>query len=121
MGEILYENPLSCAADLEGFRAEGSLRMSFDEGCLRLDSVRSPEDGQAANYVLWCPVEFPDHIRISWKFRPLSQPGLAMIWFSATACSGGSIFDPSLNTREGLYPQYHHGDINAYHLSDFRR
>ncbi len=32
-----------------------------------------------------------------------------------------TLFDPSLAPRAGEYNQYHHGDINAYHLSYFRR
>ena len=44
-----------------------------------------------------------------------------MIFFSAAGRSGEDLFSPSLAERTGEYIQYHHGDINAFHLSFFRR
>ncbi len=120
-GQVIYENPLRCKEDLEGFVAEGDLRVTFPEGCMRLESVRDPNEGQAANYLFWCPEVFPDHIKIEWKFKPLNEPGLAMMFFAAKGKHGGSIFDPSLAVRRGEYPQYNHGDINTFHLAYFRR
>ena len=35
--------------------------------------------------------------------------------------NGKDIFDNGLAQRTGEYPQYHHGDINAFHVSYFRR
>lgn len=35
--------------------------------------------------------------------------------------NGEDVFDPALKPRTGIYDQYHHGDINAFHLSYFRR
>ncbi|MBQ8136919.1 MAG: DUF1961 family protein, partial [Clostridia bacterium] len=54
-------------------------------------------------------------------FRPLREPGLAMLFFAASGRDGRDLFDPSLQKRTGEYVQYHHGDINAFHLSFFRR
>ena len=51
----------------------------------------------------------------------LREPGLAMLFFAACGKEGSSLFDPSLTPRTGEYAQYHHGDINAFHLSFFRR
>ncbi len=34
---------------------------------------------------------------------------------------GQELFDNSLQTRSGIYNQYHHGDINTFHLSYYRR
>ncbi|MDE7254479.1 MAG: YesU family protein [Acetatifactor sp.] len=28
------------------------------------------EKWQKANYVLWCPEDFPENVRIEWKFQP---------------------------------------------------
>lgn len=120
-GKIIYENPFRCEADIEGFIREGDLKVSFGNDCMQIESVRSAEEGQAANYLFWCPEVFPDHIRIEWEFRPLNEPGLAMMFFSARAKDGGSIFSPELAPRRGEYVQYNHGDINTYHLSYFRR
>ncbi|MCG8373147.1 MAG: YesU family protein, partial [Balneolales bacterium] len=43
------------------------------------------------------------------------------IFFAAKGVNGEDLFDTSLNKRNGIYPQYHSGDINTYHLSYFRR
>lgn len=120
-GQVIYENPLCCESDIEGFVREGDLKVSFENGCMQLESVRDPNEGQAANYLFWCPEVFPDHIKIEWKFHPLNEPGLAMMFFSALSKNGNSIFEPGLAERRGEYPQYNHGDINTYHLAYFRR
>lgn len=44
-----------------------------------------------------------------------------MIFFSAQARDGSDIFNESLQKRTGEYEMYHHGDINTFHLSYFRR
>jgi len=40
------------------------------------------------------------------------------MFFSATSCNGGSIFDTP--PRTGKYEQYYDGDINAFHVSYYR-
>jgi hypothetical protein len=119
--ELLYENPLSSVGDLAGFRLEGESAMSFPMGRLRLENVLDEEEGQRANFVLWCPEGFPDHIMVSWDFWPIREPGLCMLFFSAGGRQGEDLFDPRLAARSGEYKQYHHGDIHAYHVSYFRR
>ena len=119
--EVIYQNPLACAADLNGFVAEGDAAWSFPRGAWRIEGLRDPGEGQAANVVNWCPEDFPDHIRISWDFRPIQEPGLAILFFAAKGRDGESVLDPSLAKREGPYDQYHHGDIDALHVSYFRR
>ena len=44
-----------------------------------------------------------------------------MMFFAARGKHGEDIFDENLKTRNGMYDQYHHGDINSYHVSYFRR
>ncbi|MDF2648503.1 MAG: hypothetical protein K0Q73_4308, partial [Paenibacillus sp.] len=34
---------------------------------------------------------------------------------------GEDLFDSRLSVRTGVYDQYHHGDIDAFHVSYFRR
>ncbi len=119
--ETLYDNPLRDADDVAGFVMEGDGAVSFPMDRLRLDHRADPEQGQAANIVYWCPEPFPDHIRITWDFRPLRDPGLAILFFAAVGHHGKDLFDPSLATREGPYDQYHHGDLDALHVSYFRR
>lgn len=117
----LYSNPLASADDVRDFRAEGDLAMSFPQKRLRLESTRDAADGQAANIVLWCPETFAAPVRIRWNFWPVHEPGLAICFFAAAGRHGEDLFDPSLAARTGPYDQYHSGDINAYHVSYFRR
>ena len=120
-GSLLYENPLANASDVADWIAEGEPVMSFPQGCLRLENGMDPAAGQAANYLFWCPQVFPADIAVSWTFKPIREPGLAMFWLSAAGRNGEDLFDPSLARRTGEYRQYHSGDINAYHASYFRR
>ncbi len=121
MSKVIYENPLNSQECIGDFILEGKAEISFPEGAMRLKNALSPEEGQKANFVLWCPVSFPSDVRIDWEFRPLEEPGLAMMFFAAKGRSGVSIFDEILNKRTGEYKQYHSGDINAFHVSYFRR
>ncbi len=120
-GDIVYENPLARPEDVEGFIAEGSPVTSFPMGALRLENAMDPEAGQAANYLFWCPEILPADLCIEWDFRPIREPGLAMLWFCANGQDGKDLFDPSLAKRAGEYRQYHSSDINGYHTSYFRR
>ena len=108
-GKLIYENKLSCEKDVEGFVLEGSANLSFPEGKLRMENALSAAEGQKANYVLWCPEDFPSDVRIEWKFRPIKEPGLAILFFAAKGRNGEDIFADSLAERTGEYVQYHHG------------
>lgn len=119
--KLIYENPLSCEEDIRDFILEGSAVITFPEGRMRMENARSDKEGQKANYVLWCPEEFPSDVRIEWDFFPIKEPGLCMMFFAAKGRNGEDLFDEGLSVRTGEYPQYHHGDINAFHISYFRR
>lgn len=121
MGKLIYENHLAKKEDIEGFVLEGQADISFPEGAMRLKSVIDPSEGQKANFVLWCPVSFPSDVCIEWEFKPIKEPGLAIMFFAAKGRSGVPVLDNSLAKRTGEYPQYHSGDINAFHVSYFRR
>ncbi|GAB3931012.1 YesU family protein [Kribbella albertanoniae] len=116
---ILYDNPLATADDLAGFRLEGDGAVSFPLGRLRLESTRSADEGQDANVVLWCPETFPADIVVEWDFWPIHEPGLCILFFHAAGRNGEDLFD--LAPRTGPYEQYHHGDLDTYHVSYFRR
>ncbi|WP_183601630.1 DUF1961 family protein [Paenibacillus phyllosphaerae] len=118
---MFYENPLHRETDVRGFRMEGDGAVTFPLGRMRLESVRDAEEGQAANIVFWCPEQFPSDYAITWEFWPVREPGLAIMFFSADGRDGRDLFDPALPARVGIYDQYHHGAMNAYHLSYFRR
>lgn len=119
--KLIYENKLSCAADVKDFVLEGSADIYFENGKMRMKNALSPELGQKSNFVFWCDRDFPEDIIIEWKFRPIEEPGLAIMFFAAKGCGGEDLFDPSLAPRDGRYELYHSGDINAYHISYFRR
>ena len=119
--KLIYENPLSCEKDIEGFILEGNAKLSFPEGALRMENAMDASLGQKANFVLWCPEDFPEDVYITWDFKPLNEPGLCILFFAARGMNGESAFSEELNQRTGEYVQYHHGDINAFHVSYFRR
>ncbi|MBT2755549.1 DUF1961 family protein [Mesobacillus foraminis] len=120
-GNSLYSNSFSFTADIADWKLEGKARTSFEENRLILENELSPSlHGDNAHWVLWCPVEFPDKVMIEWEFYPIREPGLCMIFFSAKGRNGEDLFSSSLSERNGRYPQYHSGDINALHLSYFR-
>ena len=119
--DILYENALARPADVADWVMEGDGIASFPRGKMRQESLRPREAGQAGNIVHWCPLTFPDNISISWEFQPLTEPGLAILFFSALGMNGEDILSASLAERNGPYEQYHHGDFNALHVSYFRR
>jgi len=118
---LIYKNTLSCAEDVKDFILEGQAQISFDNGYMQLKNALDAEQGQNANYVFWCPVSFPADIEIDWEFKPLSSTGLCIMFFAALGCDGSDIFSPHLQKRTGPYVQYHSGDINAFHVSYFRR
>jgi hypothetical protein len=119
--DVIYENPLSKPADVSDWVMEGDGVVSFPKGKMRQESLRPREAGQAGNIVHWCPTTFPDNISISWSFQPLTEPGLAILFFSALGRNGEDVLSGNLAKRVGPYDQYHHGDIDALHLSYFRR
>ena len=119
--KLLYTNPLATKEDLSGFILEGQAKISFPNKCLRLENVLSANLNQKANYVLWCPEVFPSDLCIEWDFKPIQEPGLAILFFATKGFTGKNLFDSSLTPRTGEYTQYHHGDINAFHISYFRR
>lgn len=121
MEKLIYHNPLSSPLDVKYFTLEGKANIYFVNGKMRMENAISAEAGQKANYVFWCDQVFPDNIKITWKFRPIKEPGLAILFFAAKGINGESIFDEALVNRTGEYPLYHHGDINAFHVSYFRR
>lgn len=118
---LIYDNPLSSMACIKDYILEGNAKMSFENGRLRLENALSADLNQKANYVLWCNQCFPSNVVITWNFYPVKEPGLAMMFFAAQGKDGEDLFDPSLQPRTGEYPLYHHGDINAFHISYFRR
>jgi hypothetical protein len=120
-GEVIYSNPLASSGDIKGFVMEGQAKTSFPNGRLRIESALSPEMGQKANLVFWCPEIFPGNISIQWEFQPLREPGLAMMFFACRGMNGEHVLDPILKPRAGEYDHYKDGDLRTLHISYFRR
>lgn len=120
-GKLIYKNRLACKEDVKDFVMEGSAKVYFEYGKMRMKNMLDENLGQKANFVYWCPEDFPENIIIEWDFRPVEEPGLAILFFAAKGINGEDIFDESLQKRDGQYNLYHSGDINAYHVSYFRR
>ncbi len=118
--KLIYSNPLASFDDIKDFVLEGKADISFENGAMRLSSALDPSLGQAANYVLWCKEDFPSDIMIKWKFKPLSEIGLCIMFFCAKGVGGEDIFDEKLKKRDGRYNMYHSSDINAFHVSYYR-
>ncbi len=119
--KLIYENPMVAKEDIKDFILEGNAVISFPNGRLRLENEKDASEGQKANYVLWCPNEFPADVLIEWSFLPVREPGLCIMFFSAKGRKEEDLFDEGLAKRTGEYELYHHGDINAFHVSYFRR
>lgn len=117
----IYKNKLSCYDDVKNFILEGEAIISFKNGKMIMENAIDPASDKNPNFVFWCDKVFPSDILIEWQFKPIREPGLCMMFFSAAGKNGKSIFDKSITQRTGDYPQYHHGDINAFHVSYFRR
>ena len=120
-GALLYHNPLATREDVADFILEGQAGIGFQQGALRLFSLVDESEGQRANYVFWCPREFPADVWLEWDFWPERPRGLCIVFFGARGRGGEDLFDPSLPPRTGEYPQYHSGAIDALHLSYYRR
>jgi hypothetical protein len=121
VADLIYHNPLAEWKDVQDFRMEGQAAVSFPLNRMRMENKLDPKLGQTSNFVFWCPEQFPDDVAITWDFWPLREPGLCILFFAAQGIQGEPLWDPRLSLRTGVYNQYHHGDINAYHVSYFRR
>ncbi|KAJ5618336.1 hypothetical protein N7528_006979 [Penicillium herquei] len=123
--KLLYKNTLEFESDVADWIPEGPVKVKSvtTEGKNTIEL--SSSGGLNDHFTFWCPRRFPSKIRITWEFSPISEPGLAMLFFGAAPAApefgDSSIFSPSLAQRNGAYPQYHSGDIRTLHISYFRR
>ncbi|GJM71663.1 hypothetical protein HMSSN036_38790 [Paenibacillus macerans] len=118
---LLYSNPLQSSQDTAGFRDGRGRGRDFSPWTAAPGEQAECGGRAKANLVYWCPEEFPADMAVSWRFRPLREPGLAILFFSARGSEGRDLFDPALPPRTGEYDQYHHGAMDAFHVSYFRR
>lgn len=116
----IYENPLVSKASISDWIQEGVIEINETEEGLKFSNGTPEEKGDFAHWTIWLPEKFPNNVIIEWEFKPVREPGLCMVFFSALGKNGESIFNEKLTKRNGYYPHYHSGDINTYHISYFR-
>ena len=102
---LIYENLFAKKEDIEDFVLEGKADITFENGCMRMKNALEASLGQMANFVLWCPKEFPKDIRVEWEFRPLSDVGLCILFFAATGKGNRDLFDLSPVSYTHLTPR----------------
>jgi len=116
----VYETSFDDEATLEDWKLEGGKRASVSDGNLVLESEpRQTEEGSDPNHlVFWLKKEAPADFLLEFTVRPKNpREGLNIVFFNARGINGESIFDPSLQKRNGIFKQYHSGDLNSYHVS----
>jgi Domain of unknown function (DUF1961) len=116
----LYTSNFASPDALRDWKLEGGKRMAVQNGKLVLESQQSGPDNTAADnhLVCWLTREMPADFLIEFTLRPQDRKkGLNIVFFNARGKNGESIFAPSLQPRNGLFKQYHTGDINNYHIS----
>lgn len=116
----VYETTFDDASALGDWRLEGGRRMGIEDGKLVLESDAGGERPAPTDnhLVCWLAREMPADFLLEFSVRPRDRKrGLNIVFFNARGIGGESIFDPALQARNGLFAQYHSGDLNNYHIS----
>jgi len=116
----VYATRFEGATVLDDWRLECGLSMSASGGLLVLESDSNSDRSQtnANHLVCWLAREIPADFLLEFGVRPRNRrQGLNIVFFNARGLGGENIFAPTLQTRNGLFQQYHSGDINNYHIS----
>lgn len=118
----LYSTTFNSTAALADWKLEGGKRMAIENGRLVLESdfpSGSAKLTETSNHlVCWLKKEIPADFLLEFKVRPKNRKqGLNIVFFNARGLQGEGIFDPALSPRNGLFRQYHSGDLNNYHVS----
>jgi acetyl esterase/lipase len=112
----IYESSFEGQAALGDWRLEGGKRMSIAKGNLVLESRPTLDDRN--HLVCWLAREVPADFLLEFTVRPQDRKtGLNIVFFNARGVKGESIFDPTLQERNGVFKQYHSGDLDSYHVS----
>ena len=112
----VYESEFDDDAALADWRLEGGRRMTIAGGNLVLESRPTADDSN--HLVCWLKREVPADFLLEFTVRPQNRKeGLNIVFFNARGLNGESIFDPTLQRRNGVFKQYHSSDLNNYHVS----
>lgn len=118
----VYSTEFNKPQVLDDWKLEGGKQASIVDGKLVLESRSAPKGTDPKrnpnHLVYWLKKEMPADFLLEFTLKPLDRKfGLNIVFFNARGTSGQSIFDPSLQTRDGLFKQYYGGDLNNYHIS----
>lgn len=116
----VYRTGFDDPAELSHWKLEGGDRAEIAGGQLVLTShpAVSGQPRSINHLVLWLVREMPADFLLEFSVRPSSRAdGLNIVFFNARGRRGESIFDPALAPRDGLFAQYHSGDLDNYHCS----
>jgi len=112
----MYETSFDDEVVLRDWLLEGGKQMSIANGNLVLQS--QPTSNDRNHLVCWLTKVVPADFLLEFTVRPKDRKqGLNIVFFNARGVNGKSIFDPSLQKRNGIFKQYHSGDLNNYHVS----
>lgn len=117
-----YSTKFDDQRTLEDWKLEGGKQASIVQGKLVLESKPAPEGTDPRrnpnHLVFWLKKEMPADFLLEFTLKPQDRKfGLNIVFFNARGRGGQSIFDPSLQPRDGLFKQYYGGDLNNYHIS----
>ena len=116
----VYETSFDEPSVLRDWRLEGGKSMSIQEGRLVLEShpAQDRQKPSEDHLVCWLVKEIPADFLAEFSVRPRDRKdGLNIVFFNARGIRGESIFAPTLRPRNGVFTQYHSGDLNNYHVS----
>lgn len=116
----VYETTFDDPAVLGDWRLEGGLSMNVADGRLVLRSKpgSTRSEAHANHLVCWLTREVPADFLLEFSVRPENRKqGLNIVFFNARGLHGENIFQPPIQPRNGLFKQYHSGDLNNYHVS----
>jgi hypothetical protein len=116
---LIYFDPLTDNSGLNSWVMEGPGEISVSSDGLVMRTASKHDDKGPGHFVYWCSVVLPESFIAQWDFRPISETGLAIVFFSAHGPDGTDIFDPKLLRRNGVFSQYTQGDLHSYHLTYF--
>jgi len=116
----IYKTEFDDPAEEGDWVLEGGKSMTIASGWLILESAphADPKKQSTNHLVCWLKKEVPADFFFETVLRPQNKrEGLNIIFFNTRGVKGESIFDPSLAPRDGVFPLYHSGDLNSYHVS----
>lgn len=94
--------------------AKNKLKPELYQRCLEADG-----SFKGGHVVIWNNKPLPENYVIEFDTSFQSEMGLFILFFSAEKTGGGSIFDPGLAERYGVFSQYTRGEIQSYHVSSY--